>query len=634
MSVARYANRGSIAKNILVCIAFLFYLSGCAEGGAGSGNSNDFGRSTESNNSNNIVGGIVIDSGDEWLYRKGTSSPPSDWISVGFDDSAWLAGNTGIGYGDFDDSTVLSDMQGNYSTVYTRKVLNYDGSITITSLSLEIDYDDGFVAYINGQEVARANMPAGQPSFNTLASGDREAGTADIINLDGFINLIGIGNNVLAIEIHNASLTSSDLSFMPRLLVNTGALPLPTVSLSANPVNVVANGSTTLNWNSTDATGCTASGDWSGSKASSGSQTINALTANSNFNLSCSGPGGSASDSVSVTVSAPSAPLVNLTASPTNLPFNGSTTLSWTSSNTTGCTASGDWTGSKAVSGSQSINSLTANSNFSLSCSGVGGSASDSVSVTVAAPSAPSVNLTASPPNLPYNGSTTLSWTSSNTTGCTASGDWTGSKAVSGSQTMSALTSNSSYSLTCSGVGGSANDSVSVTVAAPVPTLSFSANPVTVSQNGSTTLNWNSTDATNCTASGDWSGNKGVSGSETINSLMIDRVFTLTCSGAGGSVNSTVNVTVVLSNNGTALLSWTPPTENTDGSPLTDLAGYKIRYGNSPGSYSDTVTINNPGLTSYLIENLPSSDWYFVMTSFNSSGIESSYSTEVSKTIN
>ena len=81
-------------------------------------------------------------------------------------------------------------------------------------------------------------------------------------------------------------------------------------------------------------------------------------------------------------------------------------------------------------------------------------------------------------------------------------------------------------------------------------------------------------------------------------------------------------------------MSWTPPTENTDGSPLTDLAGYKIRYGTSPGNYNNTITINNPGLTSYLIDNLASADWYFVMTSFNASGIESSFSTEVSKTIN
>ena len=99
-------------------------------------------------------------------------------------------------------------------------------------------------------------------------------------------------------------------------------------------------------------------------------------------------------------------------------------------------------------------------------------------------------------------------------------------------------------------------------------------------------------------------------------------------------MNASVNVTIVLSSNGTALLSWTPPTENTDNSPLTDLAGYKIYYGTSPGTYSNTEIINNPGLTSFLIENLASADWYFVMTSFNSSGIESSYSTEISKTIN
>jgi len=139
---------------------------------------------------------------------------------------------------------------------------------------------------------------------------------------------------------------------------------------------------------------------------------------------------------------------------------------------------------------------------------------------------------------------------------------------------------------------------------------------------------------TSCTASGDWSGNKAATGSETINASTIDSQFTLTCSGAGGTVNDTVIVTVVLNNNGTALLSWTPPTENTDGSPLTDLAGYKIRYGASPCSYSDTITINNPGLTSYLVENLANEDWYFVMTAFNSPGIESSYSIEVSKTVN
>jgi hypothetical protein len=84
---------------------------------------------------------------------------------------------------------------------------------------------------------------------------------------------------------------------------------------------------------------------------------------------------------------------------------------------------------------------------------------------------------------------------------------------------------------------------------------------------------------------------------------------------------------------GTALVSWEPPTENTDDSVLTDLAGYKIYYGTFPGEYEKSITINNPAVTSYLIEDLGASDWFFVMTAFNSSQIESSYSEEMFKTV-
>lgn len=85
---------------------------------------------------------------------------------------------------------------------------------------------------------------------------------------------------------------------------------------------------------------------------------------------------------------------------------------------------------------------------------------------------------------------------------------------------------------------------------------------------------------------------------------------------------------------GSATLTWTAPTQNTDGSPLVDLAGYRIRYGTSPGNYSSTESIDNPGITTYVINNLAPGTWYFVTSSVNSAGVESTNSNEASKTIN
>lgn len=75
-------------------------------------------------------------------------------------------------------------------------------------------------------------------------------------------------------------------------------------------------------------------------------------------------------------------------------------------------------------------------------------------------------------------------------------------------------------------------------------------------------------------------------------------------------------------------LSWLPPTQNEDGTPLTDLAGYRIRYGNSSGSYSTTVSLDNPGLATYVVEGLVPNRYYFVMSSYNRLGVESRPSAE------
>ena len=80
-------------------------------------------------------------------------------------------------------------------------------------------------------------------------------------------------------------------------------------------------------------------------------------------------------------------------------------------------------------------------------------------------------------------------------------------------------------------------------------------------------------------------------------------------------------------------LSWTPPTENEDGTPLMDLAGYKLYWGTRSGIYDNSVTIDNPGLTTYVVENLAPGTYEFVATAYNTSGIESDYSNLATKVL-
>lgn len=84
---------------------------------------------------------------------------------------------------------------------------------------------------------------------------------------------------------------------------------------------------------------------------------------------------------------------------------------------------------------------------------------------------------------------------------------------------------------------------------------------------------------------------------------------------------------------GSATLSWNPPTQKTDGSPLTNLAGYRVYWGTSQGNLANSVRIDNPGLASYMIEQLTPATWYFATSAFDSSGMESALSNIASKTI-
>ena len=103
-----------------------------------------------------------------------------------------------------------------------------------------------------------------------------------------------------------------------------------------------------------------------------------------------------------------------------------------------------------------------------------------------------------------------------------------------------------------------------------------------------------------------------------------------TTSTAPTTVAATPPVTTV---NGVATLDWQPPTENSDGSALTNLAGYTVYYGTSPDNLAKSVKVSNPGLTAYSVTGLTSGTWYFAVTSYSADGVESSRTATVSTKI-
>jgi hypothetical protein len=150
---------------------------------------------------------------DEWNYKLGASPVPADWKSIAFDASSWSLGNGGFGYGDGDDATIVPT---GTITVYIRRIFTVADPAQLKEAILNIDYDDGFVAYLNGQEIARSTNLFGQVDHTTLAIPDREAtGTPPetySINALTLTSLLVPGDNVLAVEIHNTDVSSSDMT--------------------------------------------------------------------------------------------------------------------------------------------------------------------------------------------------------------------------------------------------------------------------------------------------------------------------------------------------------------------------------------------------------------------------------------
>lgn len=179
----------------------------------------------------------VIDWGDLWKYKLGTSEPPADWRSITFDDSTWEIGPSGFGYGDDDDATIVPHVP----SIFVRKVFNIADTSVISAAVFHIDYDDGFVAYLNGVEIARANMGGVvnvPPAYDELALTYVEAqmfsgGKPKSFNIVNYQSLLRNGENVLSVQVHNAEDTS-DMTLIPFLTL--GMNEPPPNPQGANPI--------------------------------------------------------------------------------------------------------------------------------------------------------------------------------------------------------------------------------------------------------------------------------------------------------------------------------------------------------------------------------------------------------------
>ena len=156
----------------------------------------------------------VVYNNDTWRYFVGTSEPDANWRLLSFDDSAWLQGPGGIGYSDNDDNTIIPSCP----SVFLRHKFTVPDTAAIARALLSMDYDDAFVAYLNDVEIARSGISGVHPAYNQLGT-DHEASMYQgglpesfYIEKKQLKACLMLGENVLAIQVHNSSLTSSDMS--------------------------------------------------------------------------------------------------------------------------------------------------------------------------------------------------------------------------------------------------------------------------------------------------------------------------------------------------------------------------------------------------------------------------------------
>jgi len=175
------------------------------EGGAVNPNARSY------SDADQTVESLVTMSSSTWKYLYDGSDQGTAWRALGFDDSAWESGPGQLGFNEGDENTNIGPRVSGRRTAYFRHKFNVSNVSEITALAITLLHDDGAVLYINDQEVDRIYMPPGTITFNTLASVQGENTTTVFSEIP--LSILNEGENILAVEVHQKSISSSDISF-------------------------------------------------------------------------------------------------------------------------------------------------------------------------------------------------------------------------------------------------------------------------------------------------------------------------------------------------------------------------------------------------------------------------------------
>lgn len=186
------------------------------------------------------VEAVLVPEGSDWRYMDNGSDQGTAWREPSFDDSSWPGGTAELGYGDGDETTVVSyggDAGNKYITTYFRRVFQLESAEPYAvPLALRVRRDDGVVVYLNGEEVFRDSMPSGEITYLTAATVSVQGEEEEIYQsatIDGALLTAGV--NVIAVEIHQFSGGSSDISFNLSLGLPGGDLNWSTPQVVLQP---------------------------------------------------------------------------------------------------------------------------------------------------------------------------------------------------------------------------------------------------------------------------------------------------------------------------------------------------------------------------------------------------------------